>query len=82
MLDYLKDLATQTSFESEKIRFSMEDRYDYRFAVAYLAACIHKDLAQNGRDIPSELQIWFDICHSPKEFPSVRNIWNQVMNSK
>ena len=82
LLDYLKDLATQTSFESEKIRFSMEDRYDYRFAVAYLAACIHKDLAQNGRDIPSELQIWFDICHSPKEFPSVRNIWNQVMNSK
>ena len=82
LLDYLKDLATQTSFESEKIRFSMEDRYDYRFAVAYLAACIHKDFAQNGRDIPSELQIWFDICHSPKEFPSVRNIWNQVMNSK
>lgn len=82
LLDYLKDLAAQTSFESEKIRFSMEDRYDYRFAVAYLAACIHKDFAQNGRDIPSELQIWFDICHSPKEFPSVRNIWNQVMNSK
>lgn len=74
----LEALADSTSFSSKSERFPMTERYDYRIAVAHLAASLYKLYINKTDTIPAALQLWYENCHSPQEFPSLRNIWNQI----
>lgn len=81
ILHALKDLLRTTSFSDQNERFTIQDRYDYRQSAAYLAACMYRLYQKEKREIPPELQAWYDLRESKDELPDIRNTWMDVLNN-
>ena len=81
ILNALGYLLKATSFEDSNERFSIQNRYDYRQSAAFLAACMYRLYQKEKREIPPELQAWYDLRESKDELPDIRNTWMEVLNN-
>ena len=82
ILQYLGQLEIETQFSCENSRFSYESRYDYRISACGLAALVYQKYSDKSVAMPLTLQQWKEIAHSSKEFPSLRNKWEEVINHR